>query len=42
MRDGHQLPMSELGRRLVEAAFAHGAGTPQADDITLVLVRRLP
>jgi phosphoserine phosphatase len=42
LQDGHELPMADLCRRLVEAAFAFGGGTPQADDITLVLVRRLP
>lgn len=35
-------PMDELSRELVEAAFRFGAGAGQADDITLVLVRRLP
>ena len=42
LQDGHELPMVDLCRRLVEAVFAFGGGTPQADDITLVLVRRLP
>lgn len=42
MRQGHELPMCDLSRRLVEAAFAFGSGTPQADDITLVLIKRLP
>jgi sigma-B regulation protein RsbU (phosphoserine phosphatase) len=42
MRDAHQLPMSELSRRLVDAAIEFGGEAPQADDITLVLVRRLP
>jgi len=42
MRRLHGRPMSELGQALVEAAFAFGEGAPQADDITLVLVRRLP
>lgn len=36
------LPMSELSDKLVEAAFAFGGEAPQADDITLVMVRRLP
>ncbi|MEM1412887.1 MAG: GAF domain-containing SpoIIE family protein phosphatase [Pseudomonadota bacterium] len=31
-----------LADQLVEAAFRHGGGAPQADDITLVLVKRLP
>lgn len=39
---GFECPMDELARRLVDAAFAFGNGVPQADDITLVLVRRLP
>lgn len=42
MRECHQLPMSELSQRLVDAAFEFGGDAPQADDITLVMVRRLP
>jgi phosphoserine phosphatase len=42
IRNGHELPMADLCRRLVEACFTFGGGAPQADDITLVLVRRLP
>ena len=42
VQQGHDLPMAELTARLVDAAFAFGNGTPQADDITLVLIRRLP
>ena len=38
----YRLPMAELGQRLVEAAFEFGGEAPQADDVTLVLVRRLP
>lgn len=38
----HEAPMADLADRLVDAAFAFGDGEPQADDITLVLVRRLP
>ena len=38
----HQLSMSELTEKLVEAAFEFGGDAPQADDITLVMVRRLP
>jgi phosphoserine phosphatase len=34
-------PMSDLLARIVEAADRHGGGTPQADDMTLLLVRRL-
>jgi phosphoserine phosphatase len=42
MRQWHTQPMTELSRKLVEAAFAFGGDVDQADDITLVLVRRLP
>jgi phosphoserine phosphatase len=38
----HRLPMSELCKQLLRATFEHGEGVPQADDITIVLVRRLP
>ena len=38
----YQLPMVELSQLLVDAAFAFGGDAPQADDVTLVLVRRLP
>lgn len=38
----HDLPMAELSQRLVDATFEFGGSAPQADDITLVLVRRLP
>ncbi|NNM21777.1 MAG: SpoIIE family protein phosphatase [Gammaproteobacteria bacterium] len=38
----HDLPMAELAGRLVEAASEFGSGAAQADDITMVLVRRLP
>jgi serine phosphatase RsbU (regulator of sigma subunit) len=34
--------MRELAERLVGAARAFGGEAPQADDITLVLVRREP
>lgn len=34
------LPMRELSQALVDAAFSFGAGVSQADDITLVLIRR--
>jgi phosphoserine phosphatase len=40
--ENHELPMSELTDRLVAAAFTFGGAAPQADDITLVMVRRLP
>lgn len=42
MRQGHTLSMSQLSQKLVDAAFEFGGDAPQADDITLVLVRRLP
>jgi phosphoserine phosphatase len=42
MRHGHRLPMAELSQKLVDAAFEFSGDVPQADDITLVLVRRLP
>ena len=38
----HELSMAELSQNLVDAAFEFGGDAPQADDITLVLVRRLP
>jgi sigma-B regulation protein RsbU (phosphoserine phosphatase) len=42
MRQGHELPMAELSQKLIDAAFEFGGNVKQADDITLVLVRRLP
>ena len=42
MQTNHNLPMAELSQKLVDAAFEFGGGVEQADDITLVLVRRLP
>ncbi|HWM28796.1 MAG TPA: PP2C family protein-serine/threonine phosphatase [Woeseiaceae bacterium] len=41
LRQGRELPMAELSRRLVHATFEFGGGEAQADDITLVLVKRL-
>ena len=38
----HRLPMIELCKQLLHATFEHGKDVPQADDITLVLLRRLP
>jgi phosphoserine phosphatase len=38
----HESPMDELADQLIQAAFQFGGEVPQADDITLVLVRRLP
>jgi phosphoserine phosphatase len=41
-RTNHDRSMSELGSTLVKAVMDFGGDAPQADDITLVLVRRLP
>lgn len=38
----HQLSMHELTVQLIKAVKSFAQGAPQADDITLVLVRRLP
>ena len=38
----HHLPMADLSENLVRAVKEFGGDAPQADDITLVLVRRLP
>jgi sigma-B regulation protein RsbU (phosphoserine phosphatase) len=38
----HRLPMVELSKQIMAATLEHGEGTRQKDDITLVLVRRLP
>jgi anti-sigma regulatory factor (Ser/Thr protein kinase) len=42
IRQNHRLPMGELGRLLLTELHKHGAGAAQADDVTIVLVRRLP
>jgi phosphoserine phosphatase len=42
LRRYHAAPMAELSRQIVEHTFAFGGDEPQNDDITLVLVRRLP
>lgn len=42
VREHQHLSMAELSAKLVAAAFEFGGGVEQADDITLVLVRRLP
>ncbi len=34
--------MDELVRRIMAATYDHGGSVPQADDITIVLIRRLP
>ena len=38
----HRLPTAELARQILSATFEYGRDTAQEDDITLVLVRRLP
>lgn len=38
----YRLPAAELARQILSATFEHGQGVAQEDDITLVLVRRLP
>jgi phosphoserine phosphatase len=38
----HRLPMLELSKQILNATFEHGEGVSQQDDITLVLLRRLP
>jgi phosphoserine phosphatase len=42
LRYHHRLPAAELARQILSATFEHGDGVSQEDDITLVLVRRLP
>jgi phosphoserine phosphatase len=42
MRANFHLTMTELGAILIKAVKEFGGDAPQADDITLVLVRRLP
>jgi len=42
LRYHHRLPMVELGKQILNATFEHGEGVSQQDDITLVLIRRLP
>ena len=41
-RAHHQLSMADFTATLIEAVMEFGGDAPQADDITLVLVRRLP
>lgn len=38
----HRLPMMELSKQILNATYEHGAGVSQQDDITLVLLKRLP
>jgi len=40
-RESHA-SMDRLVRAIMAATYAHGAPNPQADDITIVLVRRIP
>jgi serine phosphatase RsbU (regulator of sigma subunit) len=42
IRQHQRLSMEALGQRLVDSAFEFGGDAPQKDDITLVLVRRMP
>ena len=42
VRDHHHQSMDELSQALVAAAQEFGGDEPQADDITLAMVRRLP
>lgn len=42
IKANHQLSMVDLSKNLIKAAKEFGGDAPQADDITLVLVRRLP
>ncbi len=42
IRTHHGRPMAELGRLILDALNVHGSGATQADDVTIVLVRRLP
>ena len=41
-RAHHHISMSDLSAKLIKAAMDFGGDSPQADDITLVLVCRLP
>jgi len=38
----YRLPAAEIARQILNAAYQHGDGVSQQDDITVVLVRRLP
>ncbi|MDH3439107.1 MAG: SpoIIE family protein phosphatase [Gammaproteobacteria bacterium] len=38
--DRHKGPMDELVSRIMGATYDHGGSVPQADDITIVLIRR--
>jgi phosphoserine phosphatase len=42
IRKHHELPMTELVQELLNAVEAYSEGVAQNDDITIVLVRRVP
>ena len=42
LKTSHHLSMEALGENLIKAVMEFGGDAPQADDITMVLVRRLP
>ena len=42
IREGHRQKMSDLVRTMLESVREFGGTAPQMDDITIVLVRRLP
>ena len=42
MRAYHNIAMADLSQQLRDATFVFGKDVPQADDITVVLLRRLP
>jgi len=41
LRDHHREPTAALSARLLGAVRAFARGTPQEDDVTMVLVKRL-
>jgi phosphoserine phosphatase RsbU/P len=41
IRENRDRSMAELGEQIIAAAFAYGDGAAQADDITLVMAKRL-
>lgn len=42
LKTNHLLSMAALGKTLIKAVMEFGGDAPQADDITMVLIRRLP
>ena len=42
IRENLEEPMTDVVTTLLRSARAFGGAAPQADDITIVLVRRLP